>query len=195
MVIDTIEKTIEQQIDAEMDEMIAKGYANDQVADYYYTHRRMTLAMQAGRYQRLCEKYGHENAVECITENVPEWWYEHKPSFHRSETGYPDDIFDYEDDLSEEDKAIISADYWADVRKKRTCQKRRWQPSHMEDDQVVATYAEYQQVKGWIHAWRWQHDAAWLRLIERYVKLSRELNIPNALLIVDVSHPEQKNVC
>lgn len=190
--VKTVEESINDIVFQELTEIKAKGITVDNsVITHYTTYRRMTLAMETGRYQRLCEQYGDENAEECVVFGVPEWWYQHKPSFHMNDQGFPDEIYDF-DNLSEDDKAIMAADYWADVRKRRALEKRRWLPctGSMNDAETASAYAEYQEVKKRIQRWRWSHDAAWLRLVEKYVNLSRELSLPNALLIADLEKAE-----
>lgn len=185
----SIEEHVNDIVFEELSEIKSKGFSVDNsVITHYTTHRRMTLAMETGRYQQLVERYGVENAEECIVFGVPEWWYRHKPSYHRDDQGFPDEIFDFVI-LSEEDKEIMAADYWAEVRKTRALEKRRWLPctGSMNDAETASAYAEYQQVKKRIQRWRWSHDDAWLRLVERYVRLSRELSLPNALLIADLA--------
>lgn len=189
---ESVEDSINDIVCEEINEIKAKGFSVDcDVITHYTTHRRMTLAMETGRYQRLCEQYGVENAEECVVFGVPEWWYRHKPSYHMDDMGFPDEIFDFVN-LPEEDKAIMSADYWAEVRQRRALEKRRWLPctGSINDAETASAYAEYQAVKKRIQRWRWSHDDAWLRLVEKYVNLSRELRLPNALLIADLANAD-----
>ena len=44
--------------------------------------------------------------------------------------------------------------------------------------------AEYEGVKLRLAEWRWSHDAAWLRLVTRYVELRTELRKSNDLLVL-----------
>jgi hypothetical protein len=43
--------------------------------------------------------------------------------------------------------------------------------------------AEYEDIKSRIANWRWSHDAAWLRLVTRYVELRSMLHKSNDLLV------------
>ncbi len=44
--------------------------------------------------------------------------------------------------------------------------------------------AEYEDIKSRIANWRWSHDAAWLRLVTRYVEMRTKLHQGNDLLIL-----------